>query len=264
MLKLTLAIFSLIISNSAVAQSVLCTPNANNQLLFGASPAPASPSQFSFVSWNIYKYKNAPALTDLVSLSQTADVIFVQEAMHTTELEAELTKKINFSFNFFKSFCTKENAATGVMTLSRYQLTNNVNLVSPDNEPLTGTPKVSGYSLIDVPGIGFVHLINTHGLNFNMGSKFENQITNITEFIKKLNGPVIWSGDFNTWSKARKQFLDTKTASIQLTHQPPTNDKRNQQLDHIYTRNLDALSVLVLSDIKSSDHAPIKAVFKIK
>lgn len=149
----------------------------------------------------------------MVKLSQDADIFLIQESMHSSDWQKTFVTQFDFSFSFNKSFCTTEKQATGVMSASRYLLPNNLTLVSPDLEPVKNTPKVSAYSVIQVPEIGLIHIINTHGLNFNLGSKFDRQINKLAEFINQLKGPVIWAGisipglppDRNISTKKRKR-----------------------------------------------------------
>lgn len=262
---ITKALLVLIFTLQALAsQSVLCENNKNNQLSFSNLLKIRVSDELTLITWNAHKLADQNFLPDLVQLSQESDLILIQEALHNTELQSAFMYQFDFSFSFNKSFCDSDKQATGVMNASRYLLENSKTLVSPDNEPVTGTPKVSGYSIIKIPEIGTVHIINTHGLNFNLGSKFERQIDVLTNFIAQLKGPVIWAGDFNTWSGARKKHLDNRTKSLGLTHLSPHNENRNLKLDHIYARGLKVVSVELLKNIKSSDHLPLKAVFKKK
>lgn len=201
-------------------------------------------------------------MPDLIQLSRETDLILVQEAMHNSELQGTFMEKFDFSFSFHKSFCTSDRQATGVMNASRYLLQNNLTLVSPDMEPITNTPKVSGYSAVMVPEIGVVHIINTHGLNFNGGTQFDNQINKLAQFIQTLDGPVIWAGDFNTWSVGRQKHLDKKAKELGLSHLLPATDNRSQKLDHVYIKGLEVIDIQILENIRSSDHLPMKAIFK--
>ncbi len=244
------------------ADSILCDKAAPNQLSFSSLLQLRNSPDFSLITWNAHKLADKNFMPDLLQLSRDADVVIIQEAMHNSELEATFKGGFEFSFSFYKSFCTSDKQATGVMNASRYLLQNNLNLPSPDLEPVTNTPKVSGYSAIKIPEIGVVHIINTHGLNFDIGAKFDNQIVKLAEFIEKLQGPVIWAGDFNTWSSARLKFLDKKTRALGMTHLLPKIDNRSQKLDHVFVKGLEVIDVQILENIKSSDHLPMKALFR--
>jgi endonuclease/exonuclease/phosphatase (EEP) superfamily protein YafD len=265
MKKTLLLVILLSLKAYAKSESVLCGQAFNNQISFSSHQLTTRDAQeFSLITWNAHKLSDDQFMPDLAVLAQNADIILIQEAMHEANLQNDFATQLSMHFSFHKSFCNASKQATGVMTASRYKMDNSITLVSPDTEPFTFTPKVSGYSVIEIPEVGKVHLINTHALNFNTGSKFERQINHVAEFIKTLDGPVIWAGDFNTWSGRRKNHLLAKTESLGLTHLHPSQDKRNLKLDHIFARGLEVINVNILNDYKSSDHLPIKVTFKRK
>lgn len=254
---------ALLLALPALADSSSLCQTSQNQISFAAERvAPRSANEFSMITWNAHKLADSQFLPDLLNLSQSADLILVQEAMHYGSLQSLFSYNFQMGFSFHKSFCNKEDQATGVMTASRYPLESSRTLVSTDTEPFTFTPKVSGYSAIHIPEIGLVHVINTHGLNFNTGSKFVRQINEIAAFIRQLQGPVIWAGDFNTWIGMRKNHLNARAAELGLQHLTPANDHRRLKLDHIYVRGLRLKQVELLNDYHSSDHTPMRAVFE--
>lgn len=265
-MKKSILILVLLSLNAYAGQSVLCGQVGQNQLSFSSQNLVKRDSaEFNLLTWNAHKLADRKYMSDLVKLSQDTDLILIQEAMHSEDLQNSFSNQFNMSFSFHKSFCDGKKNATGVMTASRYELKNNLTLVSPDTEPFTFTPKVSGYSTIEIPEIGTVHVINTHGLNFNLGNKFARQINNLAEFMSKLQGPIIWAGDFNTWSPDRKDHLYETARILGMSHLKPSNDSRSLlKLDHIFVRGLEAVSSTLLDEYKSSDHAPIKVVLKRK
>ncbi len=245
------------------AESVLCTQNSNlNQRSFSEAVQMRTDAEFTLVNWNAHKLADSKFISDLALLGISADLITLQEAMHSAEYEELFIKNFNFDMSFFKSFCSgKKQEATGVMNLSRLRLENNLTLVSPGREPITNTPKVSGYSLIRIEGIGPVHVINTHALNFNLGGDFKRHIDSIGQLIEQLEGPVIWVGDFNTWNVLRTNHLVKVTEKLGLKHVELTNDERILKLDHVFVRGLTVKSAEVLKGFKSSDHKPIRVIF---
>jgi endonuclease/exonuclease/phosphatase (EEP) superfamily protein YafD len=248
--------------NAFAGNSVLCeSANHSLQLSFSSAVQARTSDQLTLIDWNAHKLEDPQFIRDLVQLGQSADIITVQESMHSDVFQQEFLQ-LPFSTSFFKSFCT-HNEATGVMSMSRYELEDNKTLVSPDTEPILNTPKVSGYSTFVIPEIGRVHLINTHALNFNLGAKFKHHVDSVAAFIRTLQGPVIWAGDFNTWNDDRKDYLLKRAGELGLTHLNPANDKRGLlKLDHVFVRDLKVVSIEVLSQYKSSDHAPLKVIFR--
>jgi endonuclease/exonuclease/phosphatase (EEP) superfamily protein YafD len=251
---------SYIISNT----SEMCDGRSERQLSFNDSIQTRDTDHLVLLNWNAHKLADKKFITDLVQLSADADIVTIQESMHSTRYEEIFLANFDFNFSFNMSFCNKEKQATGVMNMARFNIEANQTLVSPDTEPILNTPKVSGYSAIQVPNIGTVHVINIHALNFNLGSKFERHVDSVGAFIRTLQGPVIWTGDFNTWSGGRQKHLDKLAQSLGLSHVKLANDKRNLKLDHVYVRGLEVISAELLNGFKSSDHLPVKVVFKKK
>ena len=251
--------------NSFANTSALCDGRAEGrQLSFSKSLQDRNADTLTLLNWNAHKLEDKQFLPDLAKLAADADIITIQESMHSDKFQEAFENSFSFNFSFNMSFCNKEKQATGVMNMARFNIESNQTLVSPDKEPVTNTPKVSGYSAVQVPNVGLVHVINIHALNFNLGSKFERHVDSVGAFIKTLQGPVIWTGDFNTWSGGRQKHLDKLAQSIGLAHVTLANDKRNLKLDHVYVRGLEVVSAELLNGFKSSDHLPVKVVFKKK
>ncbi len=262
----TLLISSFVLfSLTALADSSdLCGQLFKNSIQFAnqIQPRPdVDQNYLTLITWNAHKYADSKYFWDLNKLAETSDILMVQEAMHSTGWQLAFANAFQFSFSFYKSFCTSENLATGVQTAARYLLTQNENITSMDTEPVTFTPKVTGLSRIEIPGHGSVLLVNTHALNFNSGILFERQIDQVVARIAAETGPIIWAGDFNSWTPMRKSYLNAKTKALGMTHVAPKNDNRNLILDHIYVRGFTVESAEVLTE-SSSDHLPLKAVLK--
>ncbi len=242
--------------------SSLCQKEAPNQISFSKNIEPRPSTELSIILWNAQKISDSDFLKDLQLLAKTSDILLLQEAMHSTGFEEDLTEKLPFHFSFHKSFCNSDQQATGVLNSARSELFHNLTLVSPDTEPISSTPKVSAYSQVLIDG-QIVHLINTHALNFNLGSAFERQIYQVAKSISQLSGPVVWAGDFNTWSSSRQEYLKKITTSLKMTHLKPIQDPRKLILDHIFIRGLIPIKTEVLIK-KSSDHYPIRSILKLE
>jgi endonuclease/exonuclease/phosphatase (EEP) superfamily protein YafD len=240
-------------SLEARSTSVLCDGTSQDQISFADQVQPRSSNEITLITWNAHKFGNAKFFEDLKRLANSSDLVMIQEAMHTAELQAMFSSQMPFSFSFFKSFC-QQSRATGVMTAARSYLENNLTLISPDVEPIIYTHKVTGYSQIK---------INDHSLNANTGSDFNRQIESIVKFMSQLSGPIIWAGDFNTWTPQKKAFLNKMTATVGLRHLIPANDKRKLVLDHIYVRGFTATETEVLPE-NTSDHKPLRTKLKLQ
>lgn len=266
-MKVIFFVLNILISVDLMAAdtSELCRNTKQNTLQYENKiiSRPENGGQFKVLSWNGHKYADKNYFKDLKKLSESADIIMLQEVIHSTDWQALFLNHLPFSFSFFKSFCTNHNQATGVQNGARFPLFGNLNLVSPDQEPITNTPKVSGISRIEIPGYGTVLIVNTHALNFNPGNSFERHINQIANYIATQTGPVIWAGDFNTWNPKRQKYLNYKVKELALKNVNPANDNRTQKLDHIFVRGFTVISAEVLNQT-SSDHRPLSAVLKFE
>jgi len=234
--------------------SYLCA-SEKNQLSFNTSIIPLQKSTLTVLTWNAHKFADPQYFIDLKKISKTSDIIFIQEAMHSSGWQKAFSTHMTLDWSFHKSFCI-DDQSTGVLTGSRYPLMNSQTIVSPGTEPLSFTPKVSGISFIQFQNKKIM-LINTHALNFNLGSDFEDQVDQIIQIISQTDLPVIWSGDFNTWSPGRRSYLFNQAMSQGLDPLIPKNDNRTLKLDHILVRGFRSVSTKVLEKYKSSDHFPV-------
>jgi endonuclease/exonuclease/phosphatase (EEP) superfamily protein YafD len=250
---------SLIAKSVAVADrpvdiSYLCATQ-KNQLSFNENIQTLNTSTLTVLSWNAHKFADTQYFIDIKKLSQKSDLVFIQEAMHSSGWQKAFASHMPFDWSFHKSFCTG-NQATGVMTGSRYPQMTARTIISSGTEPLSFTPKASAVSFIEFQNKKIM-LINTHALNFNLGSDFEDQIDQIIEMISQTDLPIIWSGDFNTWSPGRRSYLFNQAISQGLDPLIPTNDPRALKLDHILVRGFRSLKTKILDQYKSSDHFPV-------
>ena len=131
-------------------------------------------------------------------------------------------------------------------------------------EPWLAMPKctnITEYALSDTKETLIV--VNIHAINFTLGVKqFRKQIEKIRQVLIEHKGPIILSGDFNTWRKKRMSILETLTVELGLDALTFQVDHRKtvfgQLLDHIYVRALTPENT-VTHHVQSSDHNPLSA-----
>ncbi len=241
--------------------SYLCESD-RNQLSYGQNPFASDKKVISVVTWNAHKFDDPQYFLDLKKISSQTDILFIQEAMHSSGWQLAFNSHMpGFDWSFHKSFCTN-NKATGVLTGTRYPQVSPRTIVSTGKEPVSFTPKVSSVSIISIQNVK-VLLINTHALNFNLGTDFEDQIDQLVQLISQTQIPVIWAGDFNTWSSGRRSYLFNMAMSVGLDPLIPNNDERFLKLDHILIRGFKAHTIQVLGQFKSSDHVPVLTTLEL-
>ena len=242
--------------------SVLCESNSNDSLVrFSENIDSLNKDTIEVLTWNVLKFKRENSFSDFTKLSTKADIAFIQEAIHSVDLQKKTAQSISMDWTFFKSFC-REYGASGVQTGTRYAQIEVDAVLAPNVEPVVNTPKVTGFSTVVISGQQ-VLLINVHGLNANKGLDFEKHMDQIYDVASKFTGPIIWAGDFNTWNPVRMAYLKNKGQALGMNLLVPEIDNRKLKLDHILVRGFKAKSVKILDTYQSSDHWPVIAELEL-
>ena len=223
----------------------------------GSGSAALDPGRISILSWNIKKGSESGWDTDLHRLSAGKDLVLLQEAQLLPSFYGALEESMHRSG-------ARGWKSSGVLTASRARRMNRCSYQHV--EPLLGTPKAS--LLTEYPLIGTddtLLVVNVHVVNFALGlSEFRQQIGDLHDVMARHAGPIILSGDFNTWRSSRLAILKEYTAVIGLSPVLFAEDNRirkfGQALDHLFVRGLRPVSSRV-ETVDSSDHNPLIAVF---
>ncbi|MEH2393129.1 MAG: endonuclease/exonuclease/phosphatase family protein [Nostoc sp.] len=227
------------------------------------------------LSWNIAKQNyNKNWLKDFSSIIETyqPNVIFLQE--FSLKLEADkLETWVKMNWNFAPNFVDIHHQTySGIFTAATISPVTKKVIATKHYEPIVKTPKISlvtEYLLSDKSTT--LLTINSHLINFVDLNKFKIQLNELELALSTHRGPLIFSGDFNTWSQKRAVILNQVTTQLGLTpviFAPHEKEKIKRfllspPLDHIFYRNLSVkkASAKVLDQICSSDHKPLLAEF---
>lgn len=224
------------------------------------------PSQLSVLVWNIHKAsEKAKWANDYLLLSKNADLVLLQESVNdpivleTLQVghHAEAWMGVSFEYEDSPRF-------TGVMSLSHNTPIQVKNFRSPDREPILKTPKQTLVSYFDLEQSQDLLVLNTHGINFVSNKKWRRQLEALRPLIENHSGPIIWGGDFNTWNGSREKFLMDFTRSLGLSPAPLDPPTSGAQLDYVFTRDCAITQSQSLTEITSSDHAPISVTCKLR
>ncbi len=250
----------------ALPADSLCNPEVVNSptISLPVRNKGLSASGFSLLSWNIQKEKRKGWQDDLVRLSQNVDILLIQEAFLSEELRRLLNLK-SYHWQMVTAF-DYPHAKAGVLTAA---------VVEPDfvcplraAEPLIRFPKtvlITRYPLANRHQS--VMIANIHMINLTpTTSAFYDQATQITQILMNHQGPMIVSGDFNTWSKERLAIIEDMAARLNLD---PADFKSDLALkvfghtvDRVYYRGLRLEGAQVI-EVSSSDHNPLRARFRL-
>jgi len=216
---------------------------------------------FSIVNWNIQKGKHEDWAADLQELHAGADLMILQEAPRESDAWDELLQP---HFRSFAEGFGFTKSVTGVLTMSSVAPLTECNLVA--FEPWFGTRKatlVTEYALTD--SVETLLVVNIHSINFSFGvNHMQKQLRQAAIVIEHHDGPVLLSGDFNTWRGRRAEVVETIVEGLGLVPLEYEVDHRKRwfgrALDHIYVRGLRAVHATSM-ELASSDHNPMAVHF---
>jgi len=220
-------------------------------------------SRISLFNWNVQKSRAPRWLDDFDAYASGADLVLFQEASIREETIAEIDSSRHWSF---APGYSKLGEITGVMTLSGVKPLTQCSFVH--SEPWLRSPKatsITEYGLSDTDQTLVV--ANVHAVNFSFGTgAFAKQFEEIRQVLADHDGPIILSGDLNTWRSRRTQIVEALATSLELIAVEFENDHRvrflGNALDHIYVRGLEALDAST-EIVDTSDHNPMSAVLGV-
>lgn len=219
--------------------------------------------EMEIISWNIQKTSNRNWQQDLTALSDSASLIFIQEAVLHADISGSVPVDLHSEF---APGYRRGKLQTGVMTFSTSSPTVACDLSI--NEPWLRTPKATGiarYKLAEREE--HLLVVNLHAVNFAFGLKsYQKQFSALNEHLEEHSGPVILAGDLNTWSNKRQQWVNefmVRHGMNPVSFEPDYRSKVfGKALDHIYVRGLEAHSAKAIR-VDSSDHNPLKVRLRL-
>lgn len=245
-------------------------PHESEMLVrYGGSPQVAfdTTKPFKVFNWNVHKFDNQQTFDSMQKISQTADVLLVQESMMNPPSDRFFNRVMNgFETLGAISFFTEDSSGTGVSTSSRVAAHFALPIRSREVEPVLKTPKmilIQEYKLIDREDT--LAVANIHGLNFVPNWKFGVQLDQLAEALADHKGPIVLAGDFNTHNIEKAQLLRRLSQRLGLEYVWMQNNPGGRvQLDHMFVRGLKPKVARVLTELKSSDHFPLWAELRFE
>lgn len=222
-------------------------------------------NELKVLVWNVYKFGKDRLPLDYKNIITRwePNLLMIQESVAPKgESYCLLTSDCYFSSAFHKN-----DIHYGVMTSSRFPVSESYTLHSDLTEPFLNTPKASLVTTLETEQ-GQVLVINTHGINFVSLMAYDIQLREVVEKAKDWQGPIIWAGDFNSWNPGRQHLLAQATQALGLKDVLWMNDgliKRFMgfKLDHVFHRGLSIKRAQVFRT-KGSDHNALYFEAKIE
>lgn len=214
-------------------------------------------SAIGLLNWNIMKGRLQNWDQDLNTLAHDKDLVLIQEA------RSDMESVIEWATGGYWSFAPgyqDGDMLTGVATFSNAEPLARCQLMT--FEPWLRSPKatnITRYALSNSEHTLVV--VNIHMINFTLGQDgFREQLAKVMDVLAAHNGPVIVSGDFNTWRPARQRILREFMASLNIEPVQFADDYRVRffglPLDHVYVGGLKVVSADT-HEVDSSDHNPL-------
>jgi endonuclease/exonuclease/phosphatase (EEP) superfamily protein YafD len=214
-------------------------------------------ANIQILNWNIKKGEESDWGQDLDRFATGKQLILLQEAALSMGLSGHLHKA---PFAAFSPGYIRDDDITGVVTFSTVKPLSHCRLGAI--EPWLGTPKstnITQYALSNTDQNLVV--VNIHSVNFSFGLvSYRAQLNAVVEVLSDHQGPVIFSGDFNTWRQGRQDALMQSVDELGLHAVQFSEDRRRttfgRPLDHVFVGGLNIAEADVY-EVNSSDHNPI-------
>lgn len=240
-------------------------PSPNNVLrTLGRASENILQRDLNIVVWNLYKGKNATFTKEFLKITEDADLIISQEMFLDYSMNKTLLSKDQYFYQTATSFFSgKNDVRTGLITGSKVAPLSAKYIRTINTEPFAKTPKLTMLTTYDVEGIDRPLMVaNIHGINFVTHDVFSIEINRIFKVLKNHKGPMIFAGDFNTWSVERLKTLNRLASSIGLKPTVFFPDNRTtfngNKLDQFYhTNDIHVTSAKAISEFQGSDHTPL-------
>jgi len=219
---------------------------------------------FKILNWNIFKGMKDGWKDDFKNLILSHDILTIQEARLTDDLK-KLLKKGHYNWNISIAF---KNNGKGIGVLTASRIAPAFTCTFRIKEPLFSLPKTTMVTLYSLSNTDkTLMVVNIHSINLTLGTgSFKKQLQKVENIVSRHYGPVIISGDINTWSGKRMAILKDFSSRLGLKAVQFKKEGRKRvfghALDHIYYRELTVNDSAIIN-VTSSDHNPMLVSFSM-
>ena len=265
---ITIASFKLIFKIPVQPNLVTSSPTISNDLYSCyQNPQPQAidvSSGLNVTVWNIYKQNRENWRSALNSLTHESQLVLLQEASMSNEMQSWITSGLWGSnrVNAFEAL----NESAGVLNLASHLPIEAC--AYTHEEPWLQLPKSALWSRYQLSNGAQLAVVNIHAVNFTFGTEdYLQQLSTLTSALREYQGPVIFAGDFNSWSEARFEVLQKALGEVGLAEVAFNPDHRTQfvtglVLDHIFYRGLTVRNAKA-PKTDASDHNPMLVTFEV-
>lgn len=213
--------------------------------------------------WNIFKGSGGEHFyNDLRLLCFQSDLVLLQEALLSQRSMKELSPE-GFLGVHGASYERADRLRDGVMTLARMKHDcDPLRIICKYPEPILRTPKAALVTQYKLSGSAHpLIVVNLHATLIRTIRRAEEELEHLIERLPFHQGPLIFAGDFNTFTPRYFLAVAKKLEKLGLHYVSIPNDPRRpmDHLDQLFVRDIKVHSIHVDTRIRSSDHFPIRA-----
>lgn len=225
------------------------------------------PNSIKILNWNMYKGSNRSWESDFETLTKDVDIALLQEAYLDNKMTRVFREHPTMRLEMATSFilASRGYVPSGTAIGSDVAMTDLGYRISEPREPVIRTPKAVTYAKFAIEGHTEELLtITIHAINFVSSKKLMIQLNDIAKIIRAHKGPVVWAGDFNTWSKKKLRLtreLMVKLDLIEAPFGPGRMKVFGNVIDFVFYKGLELRDSYVLPEVQGADHKPMITEF---
>ncbi len=235
---------------------------------WGEPRAAALPEIIDIGVWNIWKGSGGEKfISEYRRMVADCHLLLAQEALLTLKALAQFAPTGYLALHG-ATYRRKDGIRDGVMTVSAATADGEpqrILCLAP--EPLLNTTKASLVTTYKIENMDkLLCVVNIHSTLIRSPAMAVRELEQVLSYISHHVGPILFAGDFNTFSNAYITEVDRVLASIGLSRVVIEGDPRTTTtaLDQIYVREIEVLHAKVDISYQHSDHFPILARLKLK
>ena len=220
--------------------------------------------------WNMYKGAKENWTRDFKKITGEADVLLLQEIYLDPKMKLAFMddfRKYHLATSFYDT--KNSNVPSGVGTASTVKPVRSFWQRSHYREPIIRTPKMVIFNEYDLKDHDQnLMTANIHAINFVSTRKLKHMLGQAARVLKEHNGPVVFGGDFNTWSKRKIRAMRDilkKAGLKEISFQKDSRMKTfGNVLDYVWVRGFEVVKSKVYGNINGSDHKAMEVVLKLQ
>lgn len=218
-------------------------------------------NQIRLAVWNLWKGSGGDKFaSEFRAIAEQADFLVCQEALLTPQA-LELFRMDGFECVHAAAYIRADGHRDGVLTASRLKSQGDgQRILGKFPEPVFKTPKTALVTRHPIIGTDkSIMIVNIHARLIRRIENAMDEILHVIEQLPEHDGPVIFAGDFNTFTPGYLRIITKVLKSHGLIHVPIPEDPRSTlgALDQVFVKNLHVTDIRVDTTIEGSDHFPI-------